>query len=355
MLFLAAGMASQAARFLIQADVLPEPRDAAVGHLGAGCRRRSIAGTLLHSLVGYDARPAGMQIVFYVVVLVAIAAGMVWSARAAPSRPRRNRVLKSRRASMVCRSCSRRERDRRSRRIRVRPAVEYGEREIDFKYGVAGKKDEPTAQAASLGFGYGATEWWFTEFYVKGAREGSRSTFDAIEWENKFQLTETGKYPVDVGFIAEFELPHDRTEGNEFVFGPLFQTEFDRLQLNFNPLLTNITRAVEEQRHLPRLPVAGALPLAPKRSTSARRASATWASGTTRRRPSEQSHRLGPGGLRQDRPRRTRRRSCGTRRFLFGVTNASPDCNSGCRPSTSSRRSPPVRRDSRASGGLVAK
>jgi len=126
------------------------------------------------------------------------------------------------------------------------PAVEYGERELDFKYGAATKKNEPTAQAASLGFGYGLKEWWFTEFYVKGEREGAQSRFDAIEFENKFQLTETGKYPIDVGFIAEFELPHDRSEGNEFRFGPLFQTEFDRVQLNFNPLLTNITRAVED-------------------------------------------------------------------------------------------------------------
>ena len=125
------------------------------------------------------------------------------------------------------------------------PGVAYGEREIDFKYGAAGKKDEPSQQAASLGVGYGATGWWFTEFYVKGEREGAHSRFDAVEWENKFQLTETGKYPVDLGFILEFELPHDRNEGNEFRFGPLFQTEFDLVQLNFNPLLTNIARAVE--------------------------------------------------------------------------------------------------------------
>jgi hypothetical protein len=125
------------------------------------------------------------------------------------------------------------------------PAVEYGEREIDFKYGISTKKDEPSAQAASLGFGYGPTEWWFTEFYLKGAREGPRSTFDAFEWENKFQLTETGRYPVDVGLLAEFELPHDRAEGNEFVLGPLFQTEFGRVQLNFNPLFANISRAVD--------------------------------------------------------------------------------------------------------------
>ena len=125
------------------------------------------------------------------------------------------------------------------------PAVAYAERELDFKYGAASMGGEPSLQAASLGFGYGATEYWFTEFYVKAEREGASSRFDAIEWENKFQLTETGKYPVDVGFITEFELPHDRTEGNEFRFGPLFQTDIARLQLNANLLFTNISRTTD--------------------------------------------------------------------------------------------------------------
>jgi len=74
-LFLAAGMASQAARFLIQADVLPSlafPLWDTSGFLP----ETSITGTLLHSLIGYDARPAGMQMIFYAAVLVAIALGM---------------------------------------------------------------------------------------------------------------------------------------------------------------------------------------------------------------------------------------------------------------------------------------
>jgi len=74
-LFLAAGMASQAARFLIQADIVPSLA-APLWDTSALLPQTSIAGTLMHSLVGYDARPAGMQIVFYVVVLVAIGVGM---------------------------------------------------------------------------------------------------------------------------------------------------------------------------------------------------------------------------------------------------------------------------------------
>ena len=76
-LFLAAGMASQAARFLVQADVLPSLASP-LWDTSRVLPQTSVAGTLLHSLVGYDARPAGMQIVFYVAVLVAIAAGMVF-------------------------------------------------------------------------------------------------------------------------------------------------------------------------------------------------------------------------------------------------------------------------------------
>jgi high-affinity iron transporter len=76
-LFLAAGLASQAARFLIQADVLPSLA-APLWDTSTILPQTSIVGTLLHGLVGYDAQPAGMQMLFYVLVLVAIAAGMKW-------------------------------------------------------------------------------------------------------------------------------------------------------------------------------------------------------------------------------------------------------------------------------------
>jgi high-affinity iron transporter len=83
-LFLAAGMASQAARFLIQADLLPSLATP-LWDTSALVPQGSIVGTLLHSLVGYDARPAGMQIVFFVLVLVAIGVGMKWVKTAAPT------------------------------------------------------------------------------------------------------------------------------------------------------------------------------------------------------------------------------------------------------------------------------
>jgi len=117
------------------------------------------------------------------------------------------------------------------------PSVEYGEREIDFKAGSARNSGDPQESAASLGFGYGATQRWFTEAYAKYERvQGEALAFDAWEWENKFQLTETGEYPVDLGFIVELERSQDRSEGYEMRLGPLLQKEFDQVQLNLNLL-----------------------------------------------------------------------------------------------------------------------
>lgn len=125
------------------------------------------------------------------------------------------------------------------------PAVEYGERELDIKFGSASRKgDTERKSAGSIGFGYGATERWFSEIYLKYQKEGDGGTkYDALEWENKFQFTEPGEFPIDVGLITELERPRDRAEGYEFRWGPLFQTDFGRLQLNANLLFERSYRA----------------------------------------------------------------------------------------------------------------
>ena len=119
------------------------------------------------------------------------------------------------------------------------PDVTYGEREVDFKMGTLSQPNLDRESAASIGFGYGVTQNWATEVYVKYKREntdgnGQATFMDAVEWENKFQLTEPGKYPVDSGFLLEIERPKDHIEGYEVKFGPLFQTEFGKTQLNGN-------------------------------------------------------------------------------------------------------------------------
>lgn len=126
--------------------------------------------------------------------------------------------------------------------------VEAGEREVDFKYGRAALRPGDDQKAAtSVGLGLGVNEAWFTEVYAKweqSLQEGQH--FDAVEWENRFVLTERGALPFELGLVTEVERPKDRSEGYELKLGPLFQTRFARWQLNANVLLTRSVRADQD-------------------------------------------------------------------------------------------------------------
>ena len=74
-LLLAASMASQAAHFLIQADLLPSLASP-LWDSSAVLPEQSALGMVLHTLIGYDSQPAGMQLVFYITALIAIGIGM---------------------------------------------------------------------------------------------------------------------------------------------------------------------------------------------------------------------------------------------------------------------------------------
>jgi len=129
------------------------------------------------------------------------------------------------------------------------PIVEEGEREIDTKFGTQAPRNGDTTRqsGASIGFGYGVNSWWFTEIYGKAIWDGNTSQFEAVEWENKFQLTETGNYPVDIGFLIELERPQNRNEGYEAKYGFLLQSEWKKWQANLNLLMQGHYTGTENQ------------------------------------------------------------------------------------------------------------
>jgi len=109
-----------------------------------------------------------------------------------------------------------------------------GLRQIDLKFGSIKQSSQDRSSAATFGFGYGLTEYWFSEIYVSYERVGSEGTHvDAYSWQNSFLLTH-GQYPMDVGLYTEIEYPQDRSEGYQITFGPLLQTEFGLTKLNAN-------------------------------------------------------------------------------------------------------------------------
>lgn len=125
------------------------------------------------------------------------------------------------------------------------PTVEAGEREIDIKYGETAPVAGVRAKVGSIGMGYSPRENWFTEVYIKDERNGAENA-TLVESENRFQLTETGKYPVDVGTVVELEIPVSGTAPKEIKLGALFQTEFGKFQLNGNILFERALGQTDE-------------------------------------------------------------------------------------------------------------
>lgn len=74
-LFLAAGLASQGAAYLVQADLLP-PLGREVWNTSDWLSEDSLIGQILHTLVGYVSRPDGVQILFYLATIAIIASLM---------------------------------------------------------------------------------------------------------------------------------------------------------------------------------------------------------------------------------------------------------------------------------------
>jgi high-affinity iron transporter len=87
-LLLAAGMASQGAAFLMQANLLPSLGND-LWDTSSILTENSMLGLLLHVLIGYSAQPAGIQVVFYLTTLLVIGTLMRVMGRVPPGAPSR--------------------------------------------------------------------------------------------------------------------------------------------------------------------------------------------------------------------------------------------------------------------------
>ncbi len=76
-LLLAAGMAAQAAGFLVQADAVP-PLGPELWNTSQILSEKSLLGQILHALVGYIANPSGVQVLAYAGTLIALLLGSMF-------------------------------------------------------------------------------------------------------------------------------------------------------------------------------------------------------------------------------------------------------------------------------------
>ena len=87
---LASGLAASAAGFLVQANLLPAWSNQ-LWDTSWLLSNRSIIGQAVHVLTGYEARPAGMQLVFWIGTFIVLVAGMRFTSMRMAAQKRRTK------------------------------------------------------------------------------------------------------------------------------------------------------------------------------------------------------------------------------------------------------------------------
>jgi len=162
---------------------------------------RGILGQGLETLIGYTARPTALQLIFYVVTLMTLG-GLMRLVEQKQLRPAAT-------AAMLAAVFFMPHSAQAGERV-YGPYVERGEVEMEWlgAYKIDDDGDTDGAWKEKAALGYGVTDHWFTEIYGEVEKEGDRGAdpaFTAIEWENRFQLTDPGALWMDVGAYLAYE------------------------------------------------------------------------------------------------------------------------------------------------------
>lgn len=238
-LFLAAGMAATAAKFLTQADILPALGNS-IWDTSAWLSEDSVGGEILHVLIGYVARPSGIQLLFYLST-IAIIGGLMLALN-------QRRTIGSKPATIAAAIlfatmlAGINTQEAKAGFKVYTPYVEYHELEIEYRPTISFDSDpaKDNAQTHLLGIGYGVTPWWFTEVYAEWEREpgsGETTSFEAIEWENRFQLSDPGEYWADVGLLVEYQRPDESDTPDKIEVGLLLAKELGKFDATLNLIL----------------------------------------------------------------------------------------------------------------------
>lgn len=233
LLFLAAGMAAQAAAFLVQSGWLPaivEP----VWDSSSLLSQHSVLGQMLHALAGYDDRPSGSQLLFFCVTFASVLL-LSWLVNGRKPPGSRVPVIA---ALIVLFAASVVAAPRAEAADKLySPIVEQGERAIEFR-GHRESDGDPAVDGAEqykLDLEYSPRWFWKTELVGEWEKEpGENLRNTEIAWENVFQLFEQGRYAIDMGLLAEYA--HSTVAGGEdkLELGALLQKDAGAHQMRFN-------------------------------------------------------------------------------------------------------------------------
>lgn len=235
-LLLAAGMAAQGAKLLEQANLLPA-MGYAIWNTSAFLPEHSLLGQLLHVLIGYSARPSGIQLFAYVSTVVLIVSTMKWLQAENKAGPAKAIAVALALIVSVPLFGMLMSKNAHATHKVYSPHVEQGELELEVRSHIDrdGDSSVNNTRKDKYEIGYGVTDWWFTSVFVEYEREpGEELHHSATAWENIFQLTEPGKYWADVGFYVEYEDPVDNNSPEKLELKLLLEKSINRWVHTFN-------------------------------------------------------------------------------------------------------------------------
>ncbi|PZP84620.1 MAG: hypothetical protein DI582_08260 [Azospirillum brasilense] len=97
------------------------------------------------------------------------------------------------------------------------PYVDAGEWELEYFANRSVDDDGAlnNAQAHEISLEHGVNDWWQTEVYGIWQKDpGNNLSFDAVEWENIFELTKPGEYWADMGATIAYEWTPDSDQAD---------------------------------------------------------------------------------------------------------------------------------------------
>lgn len=204
LIFLSAGMSSMAAKYLASAGYFTNFSNP-VWNMSNILSENSIPGQILHALFGYSERPMSIQLIFYFLTLGVFT--MIMTLTKSNSNIKKT-VAISTLAFIATISAS--DNSFAGHKKVYSPYVEQGELELEYanSYELDNDKNIDGKQKNYFATAYGVTNWWATEIVAvteESGVKGSDPRLEEIKFENRFQLTEKGQYPVDLGLYLEYE------------------------------------------------------------------------------------------------------------------------------------------------------
>jgi high-affinity iron transporter len=228
LVFLVAGLSAQAAGFLLAAGYFSD-YSAVVWNSSWLLPDNNTLGKALHTLIGYTARPTQVEMAFYCSTFLVMVFLMYLTSRKLPL-PATAKTMAA--IAVACLLFSLSQNAQALDTHIYSPRVEKGELELEYatKRTFDNDSRKNNEQKHMLGIGYGFTDYLFVEAYLAELKRepGGFTDYVGNEIEAIVQFWPTGKYWLDAGLLAAYELNAKKHGADEVEFKLLLQKDTGR-------------------------------------------------------------------------------------------------------------------------------